>query len=203
MKKNGPEPATTACPSDESFLNAFLGRGTLEAKDALLTHIQTCSRCRIKFDALLQVRTEVESRWPLRPGATPVMKRPLVLAFSAAALVIICIGGLWLVLKQGQAEALRGVRAESLLLIEPAEKLAVPPREFTWTAVKSADSYIFELVDDELTRVASAQTQQTRFVLPEESKAKLIRGHTYIWTVRAFDDLGRFLDSASRSFEIE
>jgi len=202
MKKKNPEPATTACPSDESFLNAFLGRGTLEAKDALLTHIQTCARCRIKFDALLQVRTEVEARWPLRPGATPVMKRPLVLAFSAAALIIICLGGLWLLLKQGQAKALRG-GAESLMLIAPAEKLAAPPRDFTWTAVKRAESYVFELVDDELTRITRAYTQRPRFVMPDEEAAKLKRGRTYVWSVSAFDDLSRFLDSASRSFEIE
>jgi hypothetical protein len=203
MKKNDPAPASTACPSDEMFLSAFEGRGTLEAKDALVTHIQTCARCRLKFDVLLQVRTDVAGRWPLRSGVTPVMKRPLVYVTSLAAVVMILLGGLFLFLRKEQARAYRGAGAESLFLIEPSGKLPAPPSKFTWTSVKKAETYMFELVDDELTRITRAYTLRTRFVLPDEDAAKLKRGRTYVWSVFAFDDISRFLDSASRSFEIE
>ena len=203
MKKNDSAPASTACPSDAMFLSAFEGRGTLEAKDALLTHIQTCARCRLKFDVLLQVRTEVEGRWRLRPAMPPLMKRPLVFATSLAAVVMILLGGVFFFLRKEQARAYRGAGADSLVLIEPAGKLAAPPSKFTWTSVKGADVYVFQLVDDELTRVTVAKALRTRFVLPDEDAAKLKRGRTYIWSVFAYDDVSRFLDSASRSFEIE
>jgi hypothetical protein len=203
MKKNDPAPAGTDCPPDEVLLSAFLGRGTLEAKDALLTHIQTCARCRRKFDVLLQVRTDVEGRSPLRPAVAPIVKRPLVLTASAAALMIILLGGLWWFLKNEQAGATRGAGGERLVLIEPAKKLSAPPREFTWTSVKGADCYVFELVDDELTRITKAKALRARFVLPDEDAAKLKRGRTYVWSVFAYDDLSRLLDSASGSFEID
>ncbi len=203
MKKNDSAPASTACPSDEMFLSAFEGRGTLEAKDALITHMRTCGRCRLKFDVLLQVRTRVQGRWPLRPSISPIMKRPLVYTTSLAAVVLILLGGLFLLLRQERARAYRGPGAEILVLIEPAGKLAAAPSKFTWTSVKGADVYTFELVDDELTRITRAIALRTRFVLPAEDKAKLKRGRTYVWSVFAYDDLSRLLDSASRSFEIE
>jgi hypothetical protein len=59
------------------------------------------------------------------------------------------------------------------------------------------------LIDDELNTIISSQALKTQIILPENIKAKLVRGKTYIWNIEAISEENLKLDSASISFEIE
>lgn len=216
-----------SCPEREVFLKAFLSELPAEEKNELLNHVPGCPSCRARFRLLSQVREELQKRdFPgpeealdaaeerdLRMIAGQRLREldgnrqrylfNLIPArYAAAVALLLFAAGLFFILKLPQAEVLRSSENKGLQLINPEGKLGRPPSLFTWTPVAGAESYKFELIDDELNSIHSEKIRQTQLRLSPESVRKIVRGKNYIWTVEAYDDNDKKLDSASLSFDV-
>jgi len=89
-------------------------------------------------------------------------------------------------------------------LVEPEGQIRKPPALFKWTPVQKANSYTFELIDDNLqTLIRQNGIRQNSYGVPSDVQKKMARGKPYIWTVEVYDDLGLKVDSGQQHFEIE
>jgi hypothetical protein len=99
--------------------------------------------------------------------------------------------------------ALRGSDLK-LTLVEPIGGISRFPKVFRWTPVALAEDYYLELIDDALEPVYKSSTYLvTEHVIPDDLKAKIARGRTYLWSIKAFDSDGNLLLSESGHFRLD
>ena len=210
--------AKTSCPSDEALTRFFRREAGRAEIEALADHVRLCPRCRIRFDALRAVETEIRSRQKeflalakrslreadkagrarsprgLRAWAPRAAVALLTIAAATAAFLLI-------LRPTAQDGILRSPDSARLRLISPAGRLAQAPTIFRWSELPGADNYFFELIDDSLeTIVPRTGIYTPPFILPPEAQAKMRPGRTYIWSIEARGDDGFKIESARRSF---
>ncbi|MDD8026815.1 MAG: hypothetical protein PHI34_09885, partial [Acidobacteriota bacterium] len=102
-----------------------------------------------------------------------------------------------------RSDVLRDGESGGLVLISPKGMIDAFPVEFRWKAPPQADAFKFELIDDRLaTVIPETGTNERTFSLPIGYEPKIQPGRTYIWSVKAMDDLDHLVGSAQRSFTI-
>ncbi|OGD22179.1 MAG: hypothetical protein A2W03_09820 [Candidatus Aminicenantes bacterium RBG_16_63_16] len=190
------------CPDDKVFVKAFLSELNLEKQDALIAHVLTCSRCRLKFQTMRKVKSELKRI--REPGKRTRFRLSISLKFAgvAAVIILVVLTGLFIQSKLDNGGILRGWNKEKISLIEPVGNIQELPSIFKWTPIKNADTYAFRLIDDELNTIIALDVYKTAIELPARTRNILVRGKTYVWIVDAFNDEYLKLDSARGSFEI-
>jgi hypothetical protein len=217
------------CPKSEDFVHAFLEETGDLTRQEFLDHVARCPSCRPRMRALTDVKTELERRKDLvpeagltreearalrkvalaemrrlKPPARPLSLRPLpVAAVAVIAVIALALGYLYLDNTLHSRFAVRGAINQELRLLGPGPHLRGAPADFSWSDVPGRDDFRFILADDELNTIYEIESEATGLRLPENVRAKLVRGRTYLWTVLALDDNGRELASASRVFKFE
>lgn len=214
------------CPKSDDFVKAFLGEAADGAAPEFLEHVARCPFCRPKMQVLAKVRAGLEARVGMVPeaGLTREESRKLrraaveqlrlmrppahrlsrrALQVTAAAGVMLALGYLYLNNSLHSPAAMRGPVQLELRLLAPGPVLQGAPSDFSWSDIPGRDDFRFILVDDELNTIYETETEETSLRLPEKERAKLMKGMTYLWTIRALDDNSRELASSSRVFEVE
>lgn len=167
----------TSCPENEVLIRAFLKKGTLEEQERLIDHVLACQKCKLKFDALKQIssqlnafkeefegeelsaREEAEFRRMAGQKIRELSKKPKIpflrslparYLVTAAAALLIVITGYFLITKLQQRDVYREGGSGEFRLIEPVGIITEVPSVFTWTPHEEADNYFLRLIDDEL-----------------------------------------------------
>jgi hypothetical protein len=211
----------TSCPDQDTFARVFLNEASANEREAFIDHVLDCRACLLQFNILKQVGTKIRSRevefsrlalesWKELKAQKRIAgpRRAWAGAARMAAGLLVVAGLLaaaYLVLLQpSQKEVLRSGEMRKLRLIEPEGKIPKPPALFKWTPVRKAESYTFELIDDNLqTLVRQDGIKRNSFNVPPGVQKKMAKGTPYIWTIEVYDDLGLKVDSGQQSFEIE
>jgi len=190
-----------ACPTDETFVRAFMNESSLKEKENLVTHVMTCTHCWMRYQVLRQLRTDLKGLEAVPEKAVFSWRLGRKLIAVVGSAVILLAAGIFL-LKFEKSAAYRGNGGGRLVLLEPAQTLKRPPSVFKWTPVKGADDYIFKLIDEELNILLRTGGKYTELALSADKASKLVWGKTYVWTIEAYDDESRILDRSSKSFEL-
>ena len=225
MNRDNPK----GCPKNADFVRFCLGEFDDGARRRFFDHTLLCPVCRPRLRLMTGLQAEVEARGSgipeaglaaresgalremaaeqLRSAGGPSRRLRLrlapVAAVAAVALVALGLGYVFLKSAPPSNFAVRGSVSQELRLLEPGAKLAQAPTTFSWTDVRGKDDFQFVLIDDELTTIYTAVTEDVKLRLPDAARQELKKGKTYLWTVRAMDEKSRELASASREFEIE
>jgi hypothetical protein len=165
------------CLKKEALIDAFLKKGTLEERERLIDHILVCKRCKVKFEALklisselieftedfegekLTAREEEEFRRMAHQRIKELSKtqkrpflrsRPAQYLAAAAAGLLIVIAGYFLITKLQRRDVYREGKSGEFRLIEPVGLITEVPTVFIWTPHEDADNYFLRLIDDEL-----------------------------------------------------
>lgn len=216
--KNSPK---TSCPDQDTFAKIFLNEAGTEEREAFIDHVLECGPCRSQFDVLKQVGKEFRSQegeffpiareswkeleaqkkgirsvWAWSRPARPASGVLMILGLLAVSYLFLVRPSPTNVLRTGEKPRLR--------LVEPEGQIRKPPALFKWTPVLKADSYTFELIDDNLqTLIHQDGLRQNSYGVPLDVRKKMTRGKPYLWTVDVYDDLGLKVDSGQQHFEIE
>lgn len=189
------------CPADETFVKAFLNESGLKERERLVTHIMACPRCQKKFQVMRQLREELKALdlVPVKSAHAWRFNQRLVAVLGSAVIVI---AASFFLLRLEKKPVYRGNGSGKLVLLEPAGFIQKPPSVFTWTPIKGADTYEIRIIDEELNTILASGTKDTELLLSKDTLSKLVRGKTFVWTIKAYDDESRVLDTTSGSFEI-
>lgn len=91
-----------------------------------------------------------------------------------------------------------------LTLLEPVGQIRHPPATFRWTPVVNAEGYYLELIDDRLQPVFNSSTYLVpEHIIPLEVQTQIVRGRTYVWSIKALDSDGNLLHSESGHFRLD
>lgn len=241
-KKNGME----VCPDDETFIDVFLGRAGLRAKEKIVDHALKCKSCALKFDMLVRLQDKINEYefsecgraeeaqykefWDAakqKMGEIESGRRPFRFGFGSefggrfglrlghwvgsfpkkylaavGALVMVFMGYLaytnWF-----HKEVYRDFGERSLVLLEPIGEIEGPPMYLKWKAIDQADGYDVRIIDEYLTTVAILDPNNNDSItIPEEIRARLKPGITYIWVVEAFNEEDIKIAEAQKHFII-
>lgn len=122
-------------------------------------------------------------------------------AFGLLGVLLIAAAAGYLTLNHLRERAVLRSPALKLELLEPVGKISRPPAIFRWTPVLHAEDYRLELIDDSLQPVYSSGTYLvTEHAIPAEVRAMIVRGRTYVWSIKALDGDGNLLLSESGHF---
>ncbi len=213
----------TDCPSRDAFEKASRTDASFEERERLADHALVCPSCRTKMEILLDVESEVSSRgreFKTLAKASLSELQPRAGVVSAArfrsarawrkpaavfgALLAAALAALFLFGPLGPRDgALRNGESGGLVLLSPQGEVKGYPTEFRWEAPLEANTFQFDLIDDNLTTIIPQAGMLERvYSLPIGYEHKFVPGRTYIWRVTAYDDVGRTLGAAQRSFTI-
>jgi len=203
-----------SCPSEERFLDFFLGNNPGSEDETILDHIDRCPDCRIKFGLLRDLEPVLErqirrlqplaraSRRELRAGfrADGRSRRGARILAAAGITAMVALSfAAWIIFQpRGHDTVERGNAAVASSL--PNGRLAEAPRLFVWEPVPGAESYRFALIDESLSLVAEANSAENWILLSASIRKDIRPGRTYIWTVDAYDDGGVKIGSIPRYF---
>jgi len=126
---------------------------------------------------------------------------PFRAAIAAAVLVTAAAAGIFFYSRSGRQDVDRGDRG-GIQLVEPAGRIGRVPAVFRWAAVRGADTYRFEIFDEELRSILVRFVKSTSLSLAPEELAAIRPGRPYYWDVEASDDEGRPLASGQMSFVV-
>lgn len=223
-----PQRKKEACFRDEDLVKAVTTGLDPRKKKRLSLHLETCSLCRRKFLLLIELREYANSNFKNNKLATnqvnclkqqaapqlaelkgettlPARSTPSRFPWRAGALLgVICVGSaLWFFWLKSNGPILRDSATPSIRLLAPTGKIAGPPAEFRWEKMGGTKSYEFILGDENLDLIYSQRTTAPHLLLPESKKQVIKKGKKYIWVVRALDEAGVELASASSFFFVE
>lgn len=217
------------CPDAGLMTRALMEELSPREKEGLLSHVSRCPSCRSKYEALIQLQADLRAREKaleeiklsrdeereLRRMARQRLQelsrkplsffaRPFAVGAALVTVLFFILSGYYLLIKGPSSDqTMRGTQATEVRLLKPGEKLIKAPSFFLWTEVKDRDSFLFELIDDELNTLCSEKLFTTQTHLPERVQQRLVRGRVYLWTITARDESGNKLASASKTFEIK
>jgi len=224
--------ASKRCPGDGELLAYFAGETNESAGKALIDHVFLCRDCRLRFDALRELDTEVAARLanvpetPLDAGEARDLRRMAknrlrelksagrraqgraprfgirTLAWGAPALMVVLLAGYFLVFQGGGPAPTRTTAGADLRLSAPVGQLSAAPSVFSWERIAGAEYYIYKIIDEDLDVVYSGDGREAVFRLDEAVLEKLTRNRTYLWTVEARNDAGVSIAEAKASFVI-
>jgi len=128
------------------------------------------------------------------------------LRFAAGFLTLLAVVAAGIYMSASRAARYSELRSPTInpTLIEPIGTISDAPGVFRWSPVVDAEDYLFELFDESLDRVHVCSTfLVNELVFPADTRAKLVKGRTYLWSISAHDGDSNLLTSRSGSFIIE
>jgi hypothetical protein len=195
------KPFRSDCPDDELFVRAFMKEADLKEKEILISHVLDCARCRKKFYVMQQLQKEASTIEIPQENRQPTFRINQRVAAWAGTLLFL-VAAVFLLIKLEKSPAYRGDLSGGLMLIAPEGTLKSPPATFSWRPAKGADIYNFRLIDEDLQTVFEGGVSQTKLTIDENTRSKLVKGKTYIWTIVAYDDQSRTIATGSKSFKV-
>lgn len=214
------------CPGDEQLLGAFLLELDPAARERIAEHVDACPLCRRKRAVLTEIAEELRARAEdlpagLAPDEESALRKmavsevrklsrrrrlrpvpglsPFRATAAAAVLVTAAAAGIFFYARSGRQDVDRGSRG-GIRLVEPAGTLDRVPMVFRWTAQRNADTYRFEIFDEELRSIVVREVKSTSVTLAPDERSALRPGKAYYWDVEATDDAGRSFASGQKSF---
>jgi hypothetical protein len=221
-----------ACPNDDVFLRVFLKGSDENEQETFIDHVFSCSRCRVKFNALRSLGRELkiaEAEFPevafnpqeakafrklarvrireiesgrRKSRVKAFLRRPKTLVWAASALLAVILAGYFLGLKLTKPSSLRTPDESGIQLIAPRGRLTEAPSVFSWKPYDNTDRYFYKLVDEDLNTVFAGNTNGNMFVIDEDLRRKLVKGRTYLWSVEARADDRALISMAKETFII-
>ena len=151
----------------------------------------------------------LERRFRLERGLGPEIDRgrrfglfPKKYLAAAAALVAV-IGGYLVFTNLFHKEVYRDFEGNRVILMEPIGEIKGPPMYLKWKPVDRAEGYDVRIIDENLRTVALLEPENlTSIAIPEEIRAQLKPGITYIWIVEAFTDEDQKIAESKKHFVI-
>ena len=221
-----------SCPSDVAFEELFSNQLSDEGKKVLIDHIFSCPKCRIKFQSLKFLKLQLQNKEGEFPSESLTMAERRALrkmgrqrlrelkggkngryfslssparriVVAASAFLLLILGGFLLFGPLSQKNSFRDIGSHKFRLIEPKGIIENLPTRFVWIPCEGADTYSFEIIDEDLKTIISVATQKTSFALDVAALMKLERGKKYIWSVEASADDGTRLSIARDYFLIK
>ncbi len=216
------------CPGDERLLGAFLLELDPASRERVAGHVAACPLCQKKQAVFAEIAEELRARAEglpddlgpeeeaaLRkmagaeirklPGRRPSRPVPAIVPFRAAAaaavLVAAAAAGIFFYSRSGRQDVDRGDRV-GIRLVEPAGTLDRVPAVFRWADVRGADTYRFEIFDEELRSIVVRFVKSTSLSLAPEELAAIRSGPPYYWDVEACDEEARPIASGQGSFVV-
>jgi hypothetical protein len=207
------------CPSIDDVAATMLP-DTDEAKRlGVVDHLSRCLPCAREFAAARLLRAEHERLTPMLPdrlgasdfGPTNVVAfpspqrqrpwrtllRPTFALAAAASLAVVFVAG-------ALVAHLVGRGSRTVVAIAPVGRAASADVELAWQPVASAVSYEVTMSwPSGNVFFESAPLRVTRLSLPKETIAKMKRGQTCLWTVKAVDTEGREVARETFSFLVD
>lgn len=154
-------------------------------------------------------RQELQGLKPT-PPITPSRSGPFGIRFSlrfaAGFLTLLAVVAAGIYMSASRAARYSELRSPTInpTLIEPIGTISDAPGVFRWSPVLDAENYVFELFDESLDRVHVCSIFLiNEVVLPADTRAKFVKGRTYLWSISAHDGASNLLTSRSGSFIIE
>lgn len=220
------------CPSFDALTQALELREGAADRVSAEQHVKGCAACRTEL-ALFQefelgrARPEeiAEADWIAarlagslaNKKSTAVGTRPRwwqrlwsspagLGAVAAAAVVILAVV---LAVPWRHSEPVREgsgdvLRSAPLRAIEPAGELSVVPKEFRWSAVDGAATYVVTVTEVDRTVLFRGNVSATSLPVSSEVKRVIQPGKTLLWKVSAEDVSGRKLtESGEQRFRLE
>lgn len=216
------------CPGDERLLGAFLLELDPASRERIAGHVASCPLCRRKQAVLAEIAEEFRARaeglpGDLDPEEVAALRKmagaeirelrrrrlphsvprgfPFRAVATAAVLVTAAAAGIFFISRSGRQDVDRGNRG-GIRLVEPAGKLDRVPVVFSWEAVRGADSYRFEIFDEELRSIVVRFVKSTSLSLAPDEMAAIRPGQPYYWDVEGSDEEARPIASGRRSFVV-
>ncbi len=214
------------CPGDERLLGAFLLELDPASRERVAEHVAACPLCRKKQAVLAGISEELraraeglpadlgpEEKAALRKVAGAEIRKlrgrrtshpspavvPFRAAIAAAVLVTAAAAGIFFYSRSGRQDVDRGNRG-GIRLVEPAGKIGRVPALFRWAAVSGADTYRFEIFDEELRSIIVRFVKSTSLSLAPEERNAIRPEQPYYWDVEASDEEARPIASGRASF---
>ena len=173
-------------------------------------HVAACDACAAALSFLaaapvagepaLPMDVEARSETLLRAVATPrrrtvILVWPRLLQAAAGIVFVVALGvvGHRLFVTPPAETDLGELRGRAALeLIEPAGRVAAPPRELRWVAHPLAAAYRVTVYDEKLATLWSADTADARpaIVLDKAAQDALQGRGRFVWQVSALDQIG-------------
>jgi len=159
-----------ACLSPEQILALVERQGPEDSRLAALDHVASCPDCQREFELLRALRKSApaERRWNVSS-----------MALAASALIAIAAGAYGIRALAHRGDVVRGRDSTGVHLIAPAPSA----RTLRWNQVPGALSYTVEVLTPGGALVASGETSDTVFALPD-SVTLTAPAHA-LWWVRA------------------
>ena len=124
-------------------------------------------------------------------------------AVAAICVVVAAAIVLFKILPSIKDETLRGINEKTILLFSPRGELEKFPLAFKWEALPGAKEYQIVLLDEELTRIWTAEkTEKTEMSIPFAVQKKLLKEKTYYWKVVIFLEDGTRKESLLQDFKL-
>jgi len=142
----------------------------------------------------------VGGRFGSRHGIGLIPKKYL----AAAAALVAVIGGYLVFTNLFHKEVYRDFEGSSVILLEPIGEIEGPPMYLKWKPVDKAGGYDVRIIDEYLRTVALLEPENiTSIAIPEEIRARLRPGITYIWVVEAFNEEDQKIAESKKHFVIK
>jgi len=126
--------------------------------------------------------------------------RRWAVAAVSAAIVLITVFGVLPSLKHGTPQFYLNegetVRGGSIQLISPLSDVSSVPAAFEWKSLGDDVEYQFYLSNQHL--LWKGSTRESRVVLPNEVKNRMVAGERYSWQVKAFNPKGALIAVSSK-----
>jgi hypothetical protein len=178
------------CPDEDSLVGFVLGELQGAERERVANHLVECRACGRDWQLLRQVHAEARQELA---QARPQWRAGLAVAAGLAAIGL----GAFLILQPElnpptltpeTSEVTRGTDESDLsTAVTPSDgqDLAVPPASLTWPASASgAGTFRVTVFNENLTPIwQSGPIQEARAAIPEEVRARMAPGQTFLWSV--------------------
>lgn len=168
------------CPNPETLAAMFSGDLSQKKKSKLIRHVFQCAACRVRFEALRNIRLQMEekvNRLPSRPlteeesrrlkqsarerlsgmGAGLAIPKPRLLGrfrYAYIGAAVLLVAGLSTAIFSGKIFSnrtrSRSSNQETFRLLEPVGRISSPPQRFSWTPFADADVYKIRIIEEDL-----------------------------------------------------
>ncbi len=205
------------CPSFKKMVKFFEKKLSKKQNTKIIDHITNCSYCMQEFEFIQKtfklkktLTKGMEKLFPVdkQKSASKRKIKFLLPSFSWTAAIVlsvfIIITSAYLFLKDSEKETFRGDEIFSVKLIKPLGSFKSEESVlFKWKKVKNTDYYTIELFDEALISIWKSKKVDKNFIIfPKEKSNLIIKNKQYFWTVTAYLDNDRVVESNIGKFII-
>jgi len=188
-------PEDTAAEFEEHYFNCPACFAELTAREEILRVIKTGDVLRAAPEGV--TAAAASSAWYRRLQAFLTPRQWALAGAAALALVAIAI-----FLPRGGGPAPEflltddAVRGGAITLVFPVTDVRTSPEPFKWENYGEGIEYVFSISNH--APLWETMTRETSIKLPEEIRAKLVPGETYIWQVKGYKKDGTLVATSSK-----